>query len=472
MQFLFVDSNVLFQCRPLQDLDWDRFVGKDDVTILFSKAVLAEIDKHKSDGNSRRAKRARNALELINSILEAPDGTKVIREAPARVMIEFAPEVDGDTSATNDDSILFEVAEMTRVRGGQTVGLVTDDTNLKLKAKRSKIRYFAVPDEWRLPPEPDERDKRIRQLEDEIALLKKQTPIFVITLGGNQDIELVVPSYEPLSAETIEQLVETMTTKFPMKTDFALTSSEQLLSTGGTGMFQLHPPPDWEIEKYQNEDYSEWVRALRVKLERFHSVLRCKAAITDIHLRIANDGTVPGEYVHVAVGVSDGLLLIEHERHDKLVEKLYTRPHAPSPPQARRSGPNESGRFREPIVLSPPYMPAMPVRRPRDKFYLKTGDGVDTEWVWACENMRHGMPPQEFSFKVGMNVKAHPSGGQMSVTVSAENLPQAKKEKFRIKVSSAPADTLNAATEWLGLSGGRAVPDAASFFRTLRPREE
>lgn len=454
MQFLFVDSNLFLQCRPLRDLDWDRLVGREEVTILVPSAVLAELDKHKSDGNSRRAQRARRALQFLASLLEAPDDTVIVRTTPTKVIAQFAPEVSGDASTSNDDSILFEVAEMTRTRGNKAVGLVTHDTNLKVKAKRKGLRFFPVPDEWLLAPEPDERDKRVRQLEEEVALLKRQTPIIEITLDGDQEIEIVVLVYEPLTPGTVERLVEAMTAKFPMKTDFSLTSTERLLSAGGIGMFGLRPPADWEIAKYQNEKYPEWEQSLRGQLERLHSNLHVRDATADIRLLIANNGTVPGEHVHVAIRVSEGFLNVDPEYYDKLMERLLTRPTAPSPPQPHQTSLDSLGNLRALSGYTPPYQLERPVRPKRDKFYLKAGKDIDTEWVWECENMRHGVPPQEFSFRVGMNAQSQPSGGQMVIEVSAENLPTAAVKQFRIKVANVPADTERAANEWLGLANG------------------
>lgn len=454
MQFLFVDSNLFLQCRPLQDLDWHRLVGREEVTILVPSAVLAELDKHKSDGNSRRAQRARRALQFLDSLLEAPDDGVIVRTTPTNVIAQFAPEVSGDASTSNDDSILFEVAAMTRTRGNQAVGLVTHDTNLKVKAKRKGLRFFPVPDEWLLAPEPDERDKRVRQLEEEVALLKRQTPIIEITLDGNQEIEIVVPSYEPLTPGTVERLVEAMTSKFPMKTDFSLTSTERLLSTGGIGMIGLRLPADWEIAKYQNEGYPRWEQSLRSRLEQLHSSLRVRNATADIRLLIANKGTVPGEHVHIAIRVSEGFLIVDPEHHDKLLEWLITSPRAPSPPQPRQSSLDGLGNLHALSGFTPPYQLERPIRPKRDEFYLKAGKDTDTEWVWECENMRHGVPPQEFSFRVGMNVQSQPSGGQMVIDVSAENLPKAAVKQYRIKITSVPADTERAANEWLELNNG------------------
>lgn len=454
MQFLFVDSNLFLQCRPLQDLDWDRLVGREDVTILVPSAVLAELDKHKSDGNSRRAQRARRALQFLDSLLVAPDDKVIVRTTPVKVFARFAPEVSGDASTSNDDSILFEVAELSRTRGNQAVGLVTHDTNLKVKAKRKGLRFFPVPNEWLLAPEPDERDKRVRQLEEEVALLKRQTPIIEIALDGNQEIELVVPSYEPLTSGTVERLVEAMTAKFPMKTDFSLTPSERLLSVGGIGMVGLRQPADWEITKYQNEEYPNWERSLRSRLEHLHSSLRVRDATADIRFLIANNGTVPGEHVQVALRVSEGLLSIDPEYHDKLMERLLTRPSAPSPPEPRQNSLDSFGNLPGLSGFTPPYLPGIPRSPKRDEFYLKTGKNIGDERVWECENMRHGVPPKEFSFRVGMNVQSQPSGGQMVIEVSAENLPKAAVKQFRIKIANVSANTERAANEWLGLNNG------------------
>lgn len=455
MQFLFIDSNLFLQCRPLRELNWDRFVGREELTLLVPSAVLSELDKHKSDGNSRRAQRARKALQFLDSILNSPDDTVIIRTTPARVIAQFAPEVSGDMSTSNDDSILFEVAEMARTGGEQSVGLVTHDTNLKVKAKRKNLRFFPVPNEWLLEPEPDEREKRIKRLEEDIALLKRQTPIMEIRLDGNKEIELVIPSYEPLTPETIDRLVKAMTTKFSMKTDFSLSSLERLRATANaTGVFRLHPPADWEIEKYQNEKYPEWEKYLRDQLEQFHFSLRAKDATTNRRLLVANNGTVPSEHVQIAIKVSNGLLIVDSEQHHQLQERLSKCPRVPSPPQPREISMYGLDNLHQHQITVPTswYRPTTSIHKERDEFYLKIAQ--DTEVVWECENMRHESLPQEFMFRVGVPAQSLPSGGKVVITVSAENLPKAVVGDFRIKITNVPADTERAANEWLGLNDG------------------
>lgn len=448
MRFLFVDSNLLLQCHPLGDLDWERLVGTEEVTILVPSAVLEELDKHKAGGNSRRAQRARRAVKFLNSILEAPDDAVIVRETPAKVIAQFAPEIPRDSNISNDDSILFEVAELSRLHGSHAVALVTHDTNLKVKAKRKGLTFFPVPDEWLLPPEPDERDKRVRHLEEEVALLKRQAPVFEIMLDGIQEIELNLPIYEPLTPDQVRRMVESMTAKFPLKTDFSLPSVER-------GSLSLqHPPEAWEIAEYQHSEYPKWVDNLRGRLEQLDASLRVRYATSDIRLLIGNTGTVPGEHVHIAVRVSEGFLIFDQERHEKLISGLFMRPRAPNPPQPRHSSLDVFGGVHKFGEFTSVNLPEIPARQRRDEFYLKTGADVDSEWVWECENMRHGAQREEFGFMVGVHAQSLPSGGHLTIEVSAENLPKAVVKQIPIRVTNLPGDTERAAKEWLGLSSG------------------
>lgn len=451
MQFIFVDSNVFLQCRPLEDLDWNSLCGSGEVTLLVPSAVLAELDTHKSNGNSRRAQRSRRALQFLNSILEAPDDMVVIRDNPSKVLARFAPEVSGDTPKLNDDSILFEVAEMARTRTNEVVALVTLDTNLKVKAKRRGLRFFPVPAEWLLPPEPDERDKRVQQLEEQVALLKKQVPIIKITMEERCEIKLVIPKYEPLSPGTVKRLMDAMTATFPMKTDFSLTASERFIAVGSVGLFPLHPPADRTIAKYQHEEYPEWERSLRKRLEQLHSSLHLRDATAEIRLFVENTGTVPGDHVQIAIRPSEGFLNVEREYHAKLLENQLTRPRVPIPPKPQQVSLDSLGKLHGLSGFPAPHMPNIPVRHKRDEFYLKAGGKVDTEWVWECENMRHGGSPAGFFFKLGVNMQSNPSGGKLVIVVSAENLPKAAEQQFPIRISYVPADSVAAATAWLGL---------------------
>jgi rRNA-processing protein FCF1 len=451
MRFFFIDSNLFLQCRPLPDLDWERFAGAEEATLLIPSAVLSELDKHKSDGNNRRAQRARSALKFLDALLESDDESVVIRERPARVVARFAPEVAGDPTRSNDDSILFEVEEMVRSRGNEAVALITHDTNLKVKARRRKLGCFAVPDEWLLPPEPDERDKRVRQLEEQVATLQKRSPIFEISINEGRELKLVVAEYPPLGAQVVKDLVDEMLSRYPMKRDFSLTSSERLMSAGILG--GLHPPSEYEVAKYEKA-YREWADNLESRIERVPEWLYLRDGMTDVEVAMTNTGTVPAEHVEVGITVNDPMLLADPKAHDKLLERVMRQPRPPTPPGPRSSDFMKlAGMGTE---FTSPHFPPDFYRgahvREREAFYLKSGEDFGAEWIWQCEHMRHGATEQQFSSRLAVKAQSHPSGGQLQVLVSAANLPKAEERRVPIIIEYQMRDTEAAARRWLGLS--------------------
>lgn len=450
MRFFFLDTNLFLQCRPLTDLDWDRFSGLEEVTLLISSAVLTELDKHKADGNNRRAQRARGALKFLDALLESDEETVVIRDKPARVIARFAPDVPNDESRSNDDSILFEIAEMARTKGNGACALITHDTNLKVKARRRGLTFFAVPDEWLLPPEPDERDKRVKQLEEQVARLSRLCPVIEIGAGNGAAIELTVPDYAPLEPAVVTRLIDAMRARYPMKTDFSLTPSQELTAYSGFG--RQRPPPDWEVGKYQKK-YLEWEERIRARLADFHSALRIREATIDLCLLVANTGSAPAEHIEVEIAASEGLVLARPRAFSKLIEALLLPPRPPSPPEPRSQLEDLSRHTQLSDIgaFTPPHISSMGLRRDRDEFYLKEGKDTDTRWVWGAEHMRHGKQPEPFNGKLGLQAQTRPSGGQISVVVSAGNLPEAQRRQFPVGIRYIPADTETAAAAWLGV---------------------
>jgi rRNA-processing protein FCF1 len=76
MKVYFPDTNFFFDCRRAGDLPWHELEGvkggqASDVRLIVPSAVVTEIERHKAKGNSRAAKRARDASALLRGALEA-----------------------------------------------------------------------------------------------------------------------------------------------------------------------------------------------------------------------------------------------------------------------------------------------------------------------------------------------------------------------------------------------------------------
>jgi hypothetical protein len=69
----FTDSNFFLQCKKYDQLHWSDITGDKNITIIVTRPVQIEIDKLKNDGNSRRAKRAREITSLFRAMLGSND---------------------------------------------------------------------------------------------------------------------------------------------------------------------------------------------------------------------------------------------------------------------------------------------------------------------------------------------------------------------------------------------------------------
>ena len=85
--YLFPDTNLLIQCRPLEELDWEIWKDFDEIHLVICRAVQAEIDKHKNFGNDRLAKRGRKAATLLRDLIIGSSDHLVAREAAPRVKL-------------------------------------------------------------------------------------------------------------------------------------------------------------------------------------------------------------------------------------------------------------------------------------------------------------------------------------------------------------------------------------------------
>ena len=56
--YLFPDTNLFIQCRPLEQLDWAEWAEYAEVHLIVCRPVQREIDNQKNRGNNRVAQPA------------------------------------------------------------------------------------------------------------------------------------------------------------------------------------------------------------------------------------------------------------------------------------------------------------------------------------------------------------------------------------------------------------------------------
>jgi hypothetical protein len=98
------DTNFFFQCRQVAELPWHELEGADpsdvsEVRLSITPAVMKEIDRHKGKGNSRTARRAREASSLFRRAFGSANNQVELRPSLlAAVVLELPPLLKIDFS--------------------------------------------------------------------------------------------------------------------------------------------------------------------------------------------------------------------------------------------------------------------------------------------------------------------------------------------------------------------------------------
>jgi PIN domain len=194
--YLFPDTNVLVQCRPLDQVDWSGWQDFDEVHLVISRPIQAEIDEQKNKGGDRLAKKARAAASRIRDLITGEDDHELVRPSGPTVKLFLDPRLrpseelaDVLDYSLTDDRLVGLVHAFAKQNEGADARVLTHDTGPMATARMVGVAFSPVPDGWLLPPEPSESDRRVRALEAEVARLTDNEPKFAISCvdaNGNE----------------------------------------------------------------------------------------------------------------------------------------------------------------------------------------------------------------------------------------------------------------------------------------------
>jgi len=288
---LFPDTNLLIQCLPVEQVDWERWKEFGEIHLIISRPIQKEIDKHKNGGNERLAKRGRKAASLLREVITGTADYKVIREASPRVKLFVRTDIKPSEALAEtlnysepDDELVDTVHSFTSQNQGCDARVLTHDSGPMASAKMVGVAVAVIPDEWLLPPEKSESDKRIKSLETEVARLKQAEPAFDITcldMTGTEcdKLELKATCYEAMSESELADLIARLKERFPIATDFGPRKRSERDARKGILSFALNvkevftPATDKEIEEYRGK-YGSWLEKCEETLRRIHAALQ------------------------------------------------------------------------------------------------------------------------------------------------------------------------------------------------------
>lgn len=463
--YLYPDTNVFIQCKPLEQFDWSDWQDCSEIHLIVSRPVQGEIDDQKNKRNCRVGRKARTTYKIFRKILDGRQKYELIRDTSPVVKLYLegpsrpSPELDDILDYSKpDDQIVGCLHKFRQDNEGTDARLLTHDGGPMMTAYSLGIPYIAVKDDWLLPPENNEFEREIVRLKETISQLEKTEPKFRIELVDNEgdgleSLELEHLVYDPLPNDTIQALIDRLTTRFPKATDFG--SCEPATSDRSPTLVDIFvprkvyiPAKDEEIDRYSNKDYPKWVSECREVLSCLHKNLQNEVREPEFTFAISNTGNRPGNSALVNI-VSKGSLQIYVKEHISETEESHSMepvlPPPPTPPTGRWSS-----FLNEPILTTalsnllqvpflPPSFPSRvdPSKRDPNQFYYKPnrpttpGNTITLE----CEQWRHSTGAGQFYGQISIDPTAKEIRGALTCEVHAENLSKPVKKLIPVRIT-------------------------------------
>lgn len=479
--FFVADTNLFFECKRLEDIDW-LDLGCDPIVIALTKPVLGEIDKHKKAGG-RTKRRALKVSQRIRTMLESSQAEEVINAASPKVVLRLLSTVKPDPDLAEDldyevDDDRFVGIVSTLSNNNQSVSFLTDDSLAASTAQVVGVPFQLIPESWKRPPEQTTEAKKIKELEQDIATYRSQEPNIEIrdaSVDGTQTrVEKSVP--RALKQQEVETLVDKLRAKHPMKEEYSLPEARTLAD--GTQITYEAPEAD-EVTEYQTKAYPNWVKECTDIFSNLHDKYLHPEPLVQLIIGVRNDGTRPASKMRV-IFEAQGQVLIRRvkNRDDEAVdtgeslpanlpappvppaiEKIKTRPESASAQgmdladlgfnSGAKGFPNikdlaafndisaltqSRQNYLDHSLLNAPIVRDVPTPSNPEQFYYQEWplDELISEGALTCDLFRHHRDEELFEFEVLFHPDEDLTGAVLC-SVHAENLT--KPVEFRVSVS-------------------------------------
>jgi hypothetical protein len=458
------DTNLFLECPKASDLPWheldDAAPGHGpDIRLIVPSTVIKEIDRHKTKGNSRTAKRARDTSALLRRALESPDHRVELRGAKPRVTLELPPvrrvefsEFPDLDPARPDHQIAAEYATLRKDE--PDIALLSNDTLLVLAARSLGFKPILIPETWKLAPEKDGRDDEINKLRGELKTYKQTSPQLSLVVqdpAGNEiaAVHAEIETFE-LSPGNVDQAITAVRTRFPMESNFGSKAEDSALAqivnlVSPTGLWRAATAD--EIRDYQTKHYPEWLALVRNELPDIVTLLNDVSHEITCTILISNTGFVNAAHVRLTITGYGGILLLGPLDEDDEKERTgqLSLPAPPSPPRGRYVSLSSLGAGFGSFL--PPTDHFAQFLRPHAKdpnsfYYVGQPDRPVEELELVCEALPHQADPSSISFRVVVVQNGASKQPRLRVRLQASNLRKPLESYLPVAVTVKNGDFL------------------------------
>lgn len=427
--YLFADSNLFLHYKPLHEIDWSKLGDFDEIEVVVCPTVQREIDVLKDRREGRRSDRARRAASTLLEI--AQHGPKKYRTASPRVTLnlygtsqpkqDLANELD---YSQNDDRIIGHLAQFKDENPSADARLLTRDSGPVLRAITLCLPYAVIPDDWRLAPEPDLRDREIQELKRQLGELQTQEPRFHFSCDQQVDersgrIEIAYERFRPLTEVERGDLLEDLLEEYPRTASMRRRISAQA------------------IAEFEERDHPQWVSECQEYMEVVHSIVQLEH-FPELRFTIQNTGSRPATNVLVDIRTCGNFGLTAPLTELKSLELLpLERPIPPPQPQPPRNFSTILSNLAGFDNSTLPNVDFTQHLREQEDIEYATDIKIEPQasMELTCGLWRHSLEPKEFTVRIVPHTTETPITGEVICTVHADNLTKPSRFKFVITVS-------------------------------------
>ncbi|BEU25787.1 PIN domain-containing protein [Paraburkholderia sp. 22B1P] len=478
MHIFVPDTNFFLQCNDYTMLEWSIVTDDLDITIAVPRVVQKELDNHKDGGNSRRASRARKTSASFAAVVDSESNTSTtevrgrkltLELLTPRIRTEDFPDLD---LQNQDDVIVAEALWVKRERPEHRITFLSNDTPALLTAKSQQLPFLRPPDKWQLPPEKDERDKKIDELQRQLKTLTSQHPEleFILPEHSTRSVMFDVTVFPQLTETEVDALMNEVSTQFPMATRFpaepppiangAVMQLARAIAASG----KWQPPSTGEIETYQNDQYPEWLQQTETRLRGIHDSLNTEVFV-EFDVSLTNVGQQTAKNLLVSYRANGPIVFGVPGKESDVVDEGRESPLLIAPPAA------PTGRFTsiaEQIGIGksmqnlfkldnrPPLTGIASLlserRHDPNEFYWKPPRPANETHAWSleCDEFRHQHEPYTLKLRFRPDPLSEGTvSGAIRCTAHASNLPNQVELIIAVRVRVSLGDTMERAREEL-----------------------
>ena len=402
---LFIDTNSFLQLKDFNQIAWRTLFPKAELITLFvCSAVIGELDKHKVSTNQRRRDRARKALKLIDDASASKDMTLSVRRSAPTVELAiwtgkpvWTDFPDLDPASADDYLVAAAAATLDGV-------VFSHDTAPRIRARSGGVRAECPPDDWLLPAEQTDDQRKIGQLTRELTASQNARPQLEIILPPDDPIIIRAVCVPPLDLKARSSLADSVLSESPKHHLVATPYSAGLaFLADGRRLGQT------QIDAYEH-DYDSFIEKVRSYFVTLHEHVARHALAQMPPGIVANTGNVSAKNLTLTIEVEGSLQLLSGRKDAQMVLGSIVSPTPPKPPSAAVIGDAISlmGRMNR-------------IERDPTGFYWRERPGIiGTQLAsFECADFRPGR--EEDLGVLVRAVEALPSAGRIIVSASAEH---------------------------------------------------